>query len=277
MRFSLRLLVAPLFASMILVPASALAGEPAAAAPAGPAEKSDPKTEDPSSGLKGFELMLRPSFGGAPSDSPVRFQPSAGAQVVGDPGAVLQGASPWGPGFVGQAAIGYRFIPYLSAGLRGGIRTASASNVSDGSQNLSRTGWDAGFYVRAYPLAGVESVSKYVDPWIGTGIAYMRDTQTFQKNLPTTGGGSVLADQSLDHHAIAIPIGIGVDYRVTRFLSLGPSFEYTIASAVTACAKTSAPGFAGSTYCSNEAPGSSFIKAQSYGVWTAGLDAKLTF
>jgi len=259
---------------MMLVSASAMAGEPAAAAPA---EKSDPKTEDPTSGLKGFELLLRPSFGGAPSDSPVRFQPSGGAQVQGDPGALLQGASPWSPGFVGQAAVGYRFLPFLSAGLRAGIRTSSGTNLSDGSQNLSRTSWDAGFYVRAYPLAGVESISKYIDPWVGTGIEYMRDTQSFQRNLPTSTGGSVLGDVSLDHHAIAIPMAIGVDYRVTRFLSLGPSFEYTLANANAACAKTSAPGFSGSTYCSNEAPGSSFIKAQSYGVWTAGLDAKLTF
>jgi hypothetical protein len=266
----------------MLASASAMAGEPAAAAapaaaPAPPAEKSDPKTEDPTSGLKGFELMLRPSFGGAPSDSPVRFQPGGGVQVQGDPGALLQGASPWGPGFVGQATVGYRFLPQLSAGLRGGIRTASGSNLTDGSQNLSRTGWNAGFYVRAYPLAGVESISKHIDPWIGTGIEYMRDTQSFQRNLPTSAGGTVAADVSLDHHAIAIPMAIGVDYRVTRFFSLGPSFEYTLANANTGCAKTTAAGFQPTTYCSNEAPGSNFIKAQSYGVWTAGLDAKVTF
>ena len=227
-------------------------------------------------GLKGFELMLRPSFGGAPSGSPVRFQPDAGTQVQGDPGALLQGAQPWGPGFVGQATVGYRFLPQLSAGLRGGIRTQSGSSVSDGSQNLSRNAWDAGFYVRGYPLAGFEGISKYIDPWIGTGIGYMRDTQSFTRGIPTTNGGSVPGDISLEHHAVVIPIAIGVDYRVLKFLSLGPSFEYQIASSVAGCARTTVLGNE-SSYCSNESPGSKFIKAESYGVWTAGLDAKVTF
>jgi hypothetical protein len=264
---SLSLACTALFACITFAPAAARA-----------AEGNEPKkAEDPTAGLKGFELMVRPSFGGAPSDSPVRLEPDAGVQVQGDPGQLLKGASPWGPGFVGQALVGYRFLPFLSAGLRGGIRTSSASNVGDGSQNLSRTGWDAGIYVRAYPLAGVTSVSKYIDPWFGTGVTYMRDTQSFQRSIPAGNGSNVNADIELDHHAIAVPLALGIDYRVTSFLSLGPSFEYTLANAAAACVKTSAPGFAASSVCSNEAPGSSYIKAKSYGLWTAGLDAKVTF
>lgn len=250
----------------ILVAASAHAAEPA-----------EPKTESPTAGLKGVELMLRPSVGGAPSDSPVRFEPDSSVRVTGDPGALMKGAAPWGAGFVGQAMVGYRFLPQLSAGLRAGLRVASGSDLSDGSHDLSRIGWDAGLYVRGYPLAGVESVSRYIDPWLGTGVTYMRDTQSFQRPLPTSTGATVNGDVSLDHHAVAIPIAIGVDYRVTRFLSLGPSFEYTIASAVAACANTSASGFASTEYCSSSDPGKHFVKASSYGVWTAGLDAKVTF
>lgn len=232
---------------------------------------------DASAGLRGVEMMLRPAFGGAPSDSPVRFEPDANVRTQADPGALMQGAAPWGSGFVGQAMVGYRFVPFLSAGLRGGVRTATASNLNDGSQSLSRFGWDAGLYVRGYPLAGVESVSRHLDPWIGAGASYMRDTQSFTRRFPTAGGGAVDADISLSHHAIAIPLSIGVDYRLSRALSLGPSFEYAIAMPVAACASTSASGFVGSTYCSNEEPGSHFVKAKTYGVWTAGLDAKLTF
>lgn len=244
----------------------------ASAAETAPAAAS---TEDPAAGLKGFELMLRPSFGGASADSPVRFQPSAG--VVGDPGALLQGAEPWGPGFVGQASVGYRFLRHVSAGLRGGIRTASSSSISDGSTNLSRFGWDAGFYVRAYPLAGVASIAKYIDPWVGTGVGYMHDSQSLQRNL-AVGGQTVQAKETLEHHAIAVPFAIGVDYRVTRFLSLGPSFEYTLASAVAGCAKTEAAGYQPSSYCSNgDNAADKAIKANSYGVWTVGLDAKVTF
>jgi len=255
-----------------LLGSSLLASTPALAAGA---EKDTPKAEDPTAGLKGFELMLRPSFGGAPSDSPVRFKPDPGVQVQGSPGDILNGASPWSPGFVGQAAVGYRFLPFLSAGLRAGIRTSSGSSVSDGSRDLSRTAWDAGFYVRAYPLSGVESISRYIDPWVATGVTYMRDTQSFSRAIPTT-AGNLDGNVSLDHHSVAIPMAIGVDYRATKFLSVGPSFEYTLASAVAGCAKTTVAGNE-TSYCSNETPGSTFIKAQSYGVWTAGLDAKVTF
>ena len=63
MRLSSRVLLATFALSTLLVQKAALAAEPGAEAP---------KTEDSSAGLKGFELMLRPSIGGAPSDSPVR-------------------------------------------------------------------------------------------------------------------------------------------------------------------------------------------------------------
>ena len=59
-------------------------------------------------------------------------------------------------------------------------------------------------------------------------------------------------------------------------LSIGPSFEYTIASAVAGCAKTAATGFQTTSYCSNEGAGTDFVPANNYGVWTAALDLKLT-
>jgi hypothetical protein len=256
----MRLLTALALGLVLVVPASAHAAESTDAA------------ENPSAGLKGVELMLRPAFGGAPSGSPVRFQPDPGVTVSGDPGALLQGASPWGSGFVGQAMVGYRFLPLLSAGLRGGVRMASASSLNDGSSNLSRMGWDAGVYARVYPLALDASLSKHLDPWVSAGVTYMRDTQSFSRPI-----GNVAADISIDHHAVAIPLAIGIDYRVNRFLSLGPSFEYALASTVAGCVSTSASGFVGSTYCSNEEPGKHFVKADGYGVWSGGVDAKVTF
>jgi hypothetical protein len=110
----------------------------------------------------------------------------------------------------------------------------------------------------------------------------MRDTQSFQRPVQVataTGasGGAVQGDYTLDHHSVAIPIAVGADYRITKFLSLGPAFEYTLTSAVAGCAKVAAGGFSPVSYCSNEAPGSTFVKAKGYGVWSAGLEAKLTF
>lgn len=249
----------------------------AAAFPAGPSSADAPlataSAEAPDKHLRGLELIIRPSFGGAGSGSPIRYAPTGGSTLQGDPGSVFAGtSSPYGGGFVGQAMIGYRAHPLISAGIRGGIRSASASAVNDGSSGLTRTSWDAGFYARAYPLALSPSISKHLDPWVGVGVEYMRDTQAFKRSLQNVSN----VDFSLDHHAVAVPLGIGVDYRVLPLLSVGPSFEYALASSIAGCIKASAPG-ATSSFCSNEEPGKQFVKSESYGVWTAGLDVRATF
>lgn len=239
---------------------------PAAVAPAPPTDEH----------LRGLEIMVRPGYGSAASDSPIRFQPRPGVRTAGDPGALLQGAAPYSGGFVGQAFLGFRFHPVISGGLRGGLRMTSAAALSDGSTNLSRSSWDAGFYVRGYPLALNEAVRKHIDPWISVGVEYMRDTQSFQRSVPTSTGAAVNADVTLDHHAVAVPISVGVDYRVHPMLSIGPSFEYALSNAIAGCVKQAAAGFTSTTLCSNEAPGNQAIKANGYGVWSASLDLKVT-
>jgi hypothetical protein len=273
MNFSLRFVLTSLVASTLLVPASALADDNGE-------KKEESTAEDPSKGLKGFELMLRPSFGGAASDSPVKLAPSADVAFQ----TLMKGGSRWGTGFVGQASVGYRFVPFLSAGLRAGFRSASRSSVDDSSTNLSRTGENGGLYVRFYPAVFAPSVSKYIDPWVSAGIGYEHDNQSFRKDAPTglsTSGmipvTQLRVDMSIDHHAISVPLAIGVDYRVTTFLSLGPSFELAINNPIAGCITMSAPGFASETYCSNTQPGKGFVKAETYAVWNAGVDAKVTF
>src|SRR5579859_2974501 len=91
-------------------------------------------TQDGQRGLRGLELTLRGSSGAASSDSPVQLQ--AGAPVSGDLGSLIRGASPYGAGFIGQTMIGYRLHPIVSFGLRGGLRTSSASSLDDGSTDL---------------------------------------------------------------------------------------------------------------------------------------------
>lgn len=236
------------------------------------AQDADRSEPDSLAHLTGLELSLTPSFGGAGAGSPVTFVQNG--SFSGDPGAIANGtSSPYSSGFIGHAMVGYRFHPLVSAGLRAGLRTQSGSNPSDGTSGLSRTAWDAGFYARAYPLALMASVRKYIDPWVGVGVGYMRDTQTFQaaRSLPVT--------ETLDHHAIAVPLGIGVDYRVLPMLSVGPSFEYTLANSVAGCGKfdLNVAGGSHNSYCSNEAPGKDFVKSANYGVWSAGLDMRATF
>jgi hypothetical protein len=238
------------------------------------AETSAPPADDAQRGLRGLELGLRGSPGGASSGSPVQLQ--QGARVAGDPGALLKGASPYGVGFVGQAMLGYRLHPLASFGLRGGLRTSSASDPGDGSTNLSRSSWDAGLYVRAYPLALTPSVRDRFEPWVAFGVEYMRDTQTFKHPARTTTGGTIDADVTLDHHAVALPIGVGIDYRLLPRVALGPSFEYAIAVPIAGCATQGAPGYATAQYCTNGDSGAKVLAANGYGVWSAGLDVRVT-
>ena len=230
--------------------------------------------QDPVRGQRGLELTLRGSTGAAASDSPVQLQ--AGAPVSGDLGTLVRGASPYGVGFIGQAMIGLRVHPLVSFGLRGGLRTSSATALDDGSRNLARSSWDGGLYVRAYPLVSSPTLNQHFEPWFSVGLEYMRDEQTFERSAPASGGGSVSADVTFEHHAIAVPLAIGVDYRIHPRVALGPSFEYVIAKGVDGCAEYGAPGYSSVRYCAGEGVGKQVLTAKGYGVWSVGLDLRVT-
>ena len=224
-------------------------------------------------GDKGFEIMLRPAYGSAGNDSPVRFEPPSNVVVKGDPGKLWGGtASPYGGGFIGEAFIGYRTMKYISFGLSAGYRKSSASQIDDGTTNLSRSAWSIGPYVRAYvPLIPV------IDPWVSIGVSYMHDTQSFTRNVDVAysngATGTIPADWSLDHHGVAVPIGVGFDYKVLPMFSIGPSFEYAFVASAGGCAKITAQGISQSQ-CTDANP--KLTSAKSYNVWSIGLDLRLT-
>jgi hypothetical protein len=275
LRTSLGLLA---FASILALPALAGATEPTEkTAPAtAPAEKVAEKTpvDDSGTHLTSLELMLRPTLGGAGGGSLVH----AGSGVNGGlPSRIFDGsASPYGASYGIGAEVGFRFHPVIAAGLRGDFAKVSASAPNDGTTGLSRSRQSAGLYLRAYPLALTESVRKHVDPWFGTGVLYMHDTQDF--HVPYTSGGTTLdTTVNLEHHAVGIPLALGVDYRVTRAISIGPSFEYTLLAPIAGCGTVSAPGLDGSPTCSGgKGASSKAIIADSTGAWTAGLDIRFT-
>ncbi len=282
----MRLPTSSLFASSLLVAFFTVSAASAAGAENDAQATKAPKADADTSGahLSGLEVMLRPGFGAGGSASPVQYHDSTTATVpAGSVSGLVKNASPYGAGFIGDAFIGYRFHPVISGGLRGGIRTVSApSSLSpnDGTSGISRSAWDAGFYVRGYPLALSEGLRKYVDPWISLGVVYMSDSQAYQGPVIAVNSAgatqTISGSYTIDHHAVAIPIGLGVDYRVLPMLSVGPSFEYTIATAIAGCWAVSAAGLDGHNYCTNSEPGKQILTASSYGVWTIGLDIKLT-
>lgn len=227
-----------------------------------PCSADDRVADEPTRGLTGFELMLRPGFGGAQSDSPLRIAPGGHA---GWSGSLLYGTAPYGPGLVANASAGYRFHPLFSAGLRLGIRQASNTSIDD-AHRLNRSAFDVGAYFRAYPLAKTPSIAGYVDPWISVGVGYTRDNQAIDQGI---------FQVALDHFAVGVPIGIGLDYRVLPNLSVGPSFEYALALGGSGCVTTLTNGVQTAQQCTSDS--SSMLQANAYGVWSTGLDLRLTF
>ena len=214
----------------------------------------------------GLEMGLRPAYGSAGSSSPVAYAPDAGVRLSGDPGRVWsKQASPYGGGFIGDAQLGWRPIRFLSFGMTGGIRSSSASDPGDGSTGLARSAWRIGPYVRGYipAIAGFE-------PSLAIGVEYMHDAQSFKRQ--TSG---VDADWKLTHYGVAIPMTIGLQYRFLEFFGVGPSFQYAPVVPVAGCAAPTAPGVNFSSFCSTD-DGLKVSKAESYGVWSLGLDLRVT-
>ncbi len=225
-------------------------------------------------GLTGFEAMLRPGFGSAGSKSPVAYE-QAPLVLHPDPGQIYDGSSaPYGAGLSGELSLGYRFIPNLSAGVYGEMRSSSTSSVNDGTESLSRSGWGTGVYVRAY----LPSLHAKLDPYVQVGVGYMKDKQQYQRGIMTT-LGSMPGDWSLEHHGVAVPLAIGIDYRLLPILAVGPSFRYAQVFGVGACLRESVDtqfGAVSSKQCTDADTNQRITKAESYAVWSAGLDMRLT-
>lgn len=249
-------------------------GIAAAAPPAPPAPDTQSGTADPERGVHGFEAMLRPGFGSAGSKSPVSYQP-APLGFHPDPGGVYDGsASPYGGGLSGELSLGYRFIPNLSAGIYGEMRSSSTSSVNDGTASLSRSGWGTGFYLRGY----APRLHEKLDPYVQIGLGYMKDEQKYERPVLTT-VGTLPGDWSLTHHGIALPLAIGIDYRLTPELAVGPSFRYAQVFGAGACLREAVDtslGSVSSSQCSDADANQKITTAESYGVWSAGLDLRLT-
>jgi opacity protein-like surface antigen len=219
-------------------------------------------TETPSDAhLRGVEIALRPSLGSA-GDAPVTV-------ADGDtPMALRAGSSAykWAAG-VGMQ-VGWRFHPFVSAGVRFDLGRVSTEDQTDGTRDLSRETMGAGLYTRIYPLAMNETVRRHFDPWLGVGAGYARDVASFSMTERNT-----TIDVQAQRHAIAVPIGIGFDYRATEWLSVGPSFEYAIMNPIVGCVKASA-GATSQQVCSDESNGN--LVVSNAGAWNAGIMLRVT-
>jgi hypothetical protein len=234
------------------------------------AAENEPARPEPSDAhLRGVEIALRPTIGGVGADSPVTADASSGNA----PAVFRSGSAPFGLAAGVSTQVGWRFHPLVSAGFRFDLGRVSADSPNDGTKELERETMGAGLYSRIYPLALNETMRRHFDPWLGVGAAYAHDVVTFTQPTPTN-AGNVDVKYQADRHAIAIPLGIGIDYRATEWLSIGPSFEYVLMDPIVGCVKASTAGLPEEKICSDD--GKNGLVASSAGAWNAGLMLRVT-
>jgi hypothetical protein len=244
--------------SFLLFPLPAFAAE----------EGSAPAPAGDDAHLRGLEVTLRPTVGGGSGTSPI----TVSGNSADAPAVFRSNVAPYGLAGGTGMQIGYRFHPIFSAGIRGDYQHYSADTPNDGTKDLSRNSESVGLYTRLYPLALSHTLRQKLDPWVGAGVMYVRDAQSFSRQEQ-----KVNATWEIESHAIGIPIGIGFDYRVTDWLSAGPSVEYVIMNPVVGCAKANAPGYPESRVCTDDTSGKSGgLVASSAGTWNAGLTLRVT-
>jgi hypothetical protein len=216
-----------------------------------------------------LEVSARAGYGSAGEGTPTYYEPTGIATLQGGPDAVYSGkTSPYGGGLNLAGGLGVR-LGIVSFGVDGGVRSSSATAPDPSITDLSRSAFFVGPYVHAY-IPGVP----FVDPWVGVGVQYVMDTQKYK--APTQG---VNADWTLEHHGVALPLTVGVDWSLpTKILSFGPFFTFAPTFNAGGCARVSAPGFAGNDFCTNESKEPLKItKGKGYSSWVVGLNVRFTF
>jgi hypothetical protein len=216
----------------------------------------------------GLEVHTRIGYGSAGSESPVFYEPHGIA--LSDPGPIFnKTAAPYGGGLVLQGALGFRTGKFVSVGIGGGIRNSSAESPSPEITDLKRSAWNAGPHVRVYlPFVPI------VDPYVGLGVEYVNDRQTYVAPFRSPQGSVPNVTHTFEHHGIGVPITLGVDYTIAKMFSVGPSFQYSLVFPAGGCAKYNASGLASISDCA--ADNQRFTSLSGYGVWSLGLQLRLT-
>lgn len=221
----------------------------------------------------GLEVNGRVAYGSAGGESPIAYEP-AGFVRLANPGPIFgKTAAPYGGGLLLQGGIGLRTGKFVSVGLGGGIRNASATSPDPQITDLTRSAWNVGPWVRVYlPFVPI------VEPYVGLGVEYVNDRQTYKGPFANPNGGAVAGvDHTLEHHGIGVPLTLGVDYTIAKIFSIGPSFQYTLVFPAGGCSKYNAANFASTSSCASDGDSKRFAAAKGYGVWSLGLSLRFTF
>lgn len=188
-------------------------------------------------GEKGLELTLLPGVGGAFTHDESVFLPS---ERLPRPEAGAPFDS-FGASVGVDLAVGWRFAPYVSAGVRGGYQALTTANVFASSQATygpedAIRSFHVGVYGRVYPMSFFngsrnnprvffDSLTdrRRFEPWLSLGVEFAQ-----YRRHRTYSDVSVMDSYSTwTTSYIGVPIGFGAEYRILQGLAVGLSFTVT--------------------------------------------------
>jgi hypothetical protein len=188
-------------------------------------------------GEKGLELSLLPGFGGAFTHDEGVFLP---AERLPRPESGAPFDS-FGASVGGDLAVGWRFAPFVSAGLRGGYQSLTTANVFASSQAAympqdSIGSFHVGVYGRVYPMSFFNGSQhnprvffdsatdrRRFEPWLSLGVEFAQYRRHRTYNDVTVMDSYSTWTTSY----VGIPIGVGMEYRILQPLAVGLSFTVT--------------------------------------------------
>jgi hypothetical protein len=232
-------------------------------------------------GLHGIEVAVRGGFmlpdGASPVQAPNLY---ASSMASGDPtGDILRGTErPYGLEPLGLVvAVGYRFLPWLSAGAFFSYASFSSldgtdnGDYRDSTSQLQRQMWTLGAYGRYY----FTQLHSRLHPWVELGLGYSDDNASYVRgSTQASNGQPETAAYYLEEKGIVARLVAGLDWRLAPVFAVGPWVGYERVVPVSGCAEvvvdtaSQVPGVANT--CS--AP----VEANGYGVVSGGIFVKLT-
>jgi len=185
-------------------------------------------------GFLGFEFEARAGFVLPDSASPVTapgLLPS-GAGTGSPTGDILNGTEkPYSYDPFGfSVAGGYRFLPFLSAGIffdYANFQTNDGTDTGDyvdGTSQLQRQVWQLGLYGRYY----LTTLSRRLHPWAEIGVGVTEDTASYTRILFGNEGTTTAPTTNyyLTYWGVATNLKVGLDWRLSPFFSVGPVLGY---------------------------------------------------
>lgn len=236
-------------------------------------------------GLLGWEFEARGGFVIPDAASPVTAPGLIpGAAGPGNPtGDILNGIEnpysydPFGFSLAG----GYRFLPFLSAGVffdYANFQTNDETDTGgyvDSTSQLQRQVWQLGLYGRYY----LTTLSTHLHPWAEIEVGPTEDTASYTRIL---GSSAATTNYYLTYWGLATNLKVGLDWRLHPYFSVGPYAGYSrvfgLSGSVQVCPQssnetgncdTTSPNYRDTT---SSAP----VTANGYGMFSVGIYLKVT-